>query len=125
MYIDSSNIRLITVNPDGSAELLFADQSFSNIPKAKVDLKLQSPKAVSKEYECDPWKISFDRNPQIQVNIDRLIGHMKGEIQRMDDLLKDPKETLYEEHPHLLQSVADNKDAYEGLLSMIQANSFK
>lgn len=84
-----------------------------------------SSKAISTKYQCNPAKIPLDRNPYIQVDIDRLIGWMKAEIEMMDGLLKNPEGTILEDAPRLTVSIEDAKDTYEGLLGMIEANSFK
>lgn len=39
MYIDSSDVRLVTVKSDGSVEILYKDQSFMVIPEEKVDFE--------------------------------------------------------------------------------------
>ena len=67
----------------------------------------------------------LDRNPYIQMDIDRFIGYMRDEIIRIDNLLKDTEITLIQENEEIKRSMEYQKDFYEGLLGTIEANSFK
>lgn len=84
-----------------------------------------SARAISQKYKCNPAKIGLDRNPYIQVDIDRLIGHMKSEIERTQKLLNDPEIPLIQENEEIRKSMEYQIDFYEGLLGTIAANSFK
>lgn len=82
-------------------------------------------KAISKEHKCAPYKMGLDRNPYIQMDIDCFIGHLKSEIEKYKDTLENHEGTMYEEYPFLLKELERYMDAYEGLLGMIEANSFR
>jgi len=82
-------------------------------------------KAISKEFKCNSSKIGIDKNPYIQVDIDRLIGFMNDGVERSKELLKHHEGTIYEEQPQLLIEIEREVHIYEGLLGMIKANSFK
>lgn len=82
-------------------------------------------KAVSKIYKCNPAKKPRDGNPYVQVDIDRLIGYMYGEIEKINELLADPELTIFVEHPAIREEMECQVGFYEGLIGTIEANSFK
>lgn len=45
MYIDNSNVRLVTINEDDSVEILFKNQTFMVIPKDRVEIKGENKKS--------------------------------------------------------------------------------
>lgn len=47
MHISNANIRLITINEDGSAEILFRDQTFIDVPKERVCIKKEDNNDLS------------------------------------------------------------------------------
>jgi hypothetical protein len=87
--------------------------------------KLKQSKAISEQFECNPAKMGLDKNPFIQMDIDRFIGHLKSEIANIDRLLVDPEATLIQESEAIRTEMERMKDFYEGLLGTIEANSFK
>lgn len=80
-------------------------------------------KAVSSK-ECYPYKKLALDDPYIHMDIDRFIGYLEQEVERMDDVIENPKETVYEDSA-LHRDLITYKDAYEGLLGMIKSNSFR
>lgn len=76
-------------------------------------------KAISKKYKCDPWKKTLDGNEHVQIDIDRLIGFMERDCEHLRDGIKAGYFKGME------ASALSQIDAYEGLLGMMKANSFK
>lgn len=83
-----------------------------------------SHKAVSTQYKAHEGK-QFPGQPYVEMDIDRFIGFLKEEILKIDEVLKDPEVTMFDDHPMLRQHFEFQMDSYEGLLSMIEANSFR
>lgn len=46
MYIDNSDVRLVTVNEDESVEILFKNQTYMDIPKERVEIKSSDTKTI-------------------------------------------------------------------------------
>ncbi|AZV43642.1 hypothetical protein BAOM_3033 [Peribacillus asahii] len=41
MYISNADVRLVTVKEDGSVEILFKNQTFMDVPKERVEIKIK------------------------------------------------------------------------------------
>ena len=82
-------------------------------------------KAISNKFKCYEYKMGIDREPFVQVDIDRLIFYLQESIASDTKLLENPKGTLLEDSEEITAIIYNSKEVYEGLLGMILANSFK
>lgn len=76
-------------------------------------------KAISNKYKCNPCKKGLNGNEYIQFDIDRFIGYLEAECKLMKTYLD---KGLF---IGLEDSITAQIVAYEGMLGMIKANSFK
>lgn len=60
MYIDSSNIRMVTFHKDGSAEILFKNQTYTEIPKSRVYRKINDDNLAELDFYGLTWTKCFD-----------------------------------------------------------------
>lgn len=95
MYMDNSNVRLVTVNEDGSVEILFKDQTYMDIPKDRVEVKGGTMEKTVIEYDIpvNPDKEEIDKKNKdwgtsfrtTEEHIDELMMKLCEGIEKVGD----------------------------------------
>lgn len=112
------------INEDDRVELDVEKNGKGSIQAVNVrilDAEGRSSKAVSRIYKCNPCKIGLDGDEYIQMDIDRFIGYLQDTIKTNEKYL----ETMPYSEDVVRTSLTSQINSYEGLLGMIEANSFK